>query len=79
MAVLGSNGVAWKVSSSTKSLDWGDCVGCAAGLRPVIESQLHKELANASLVHSVLVLTYMVMLSCGLVGVEEQVEGRDRQ
>jgi hypothetical protein len=31
------------------------------------------------LVYIVLVSTYMVMLSCGLVGVEEQVEGRDRQ
>lgn len=45
MAVLGSNGVAWKVSSFTKSDDCGDCVGCAAGLRPVIESQLREALA----------------------------------
>jgi hypothetical protein len=45
MAVLGSNGVAWKVSSFTKSDDCGDCAGCAAGLRPVIESQLCHVLA----------------------------------
>lgn len=45
MAVLGSKGVAWKVSSFTKSGDCGDCAGCAAGLRPVIESQLREVLA----------------------------------
>jgi hypothetical protein len=40
MAVLGSKGVAWNVSCGANSDGWGDCEGCAAGLRPVIESQL---------------------------------------
>ena len=40
MAVLGSKGVGWKVSSFTKSAFWGDCVAVSLDLRPVKESQL---------------------------------------
>lgn len=41
MAVVGSNGVGWKVSSFTKSDcgDW-DCWAAEEDLRPVMESQL---------------------------------------
>lgn len=40
MAVAGSKGVGWKVSSLTKSLCCGDCVGAGVDLRPVMLSQL---------------------------------------
>ena len=40
MAVLGSKGVGWKVSSLAKSVFWGDCGAASADLRPVKESQL---------------------------------------
>lgn len=41
MAVDGSKGVGWKVSSLTKSLfGGGDCAGGGVDLRPVMLSQL---------------------------------------
>lgn len=42
MAVLGSKGVGWKVSSFTKSAFWGEAGAGAVSLdlRPVMESQL---------------------------------------
>lgn len=40
MAVLGSNGVGWKVSSFTKSLFGGGCGAASLALRPVNVSQL---------------------------------------
>lgn len=42
MAVLGSKGVGWKLSSFTKSAFWGEAGAGAVSLdlRPVMESQL---------------------------------------
>jgi hypothetical protein len=40
MAVLGSKGVGWKVSSFTKSLFCGGCGAASLDLRPVNVSQL---------------------------------------
>lgn len=40
MAVLGSKGAGWKVSSFTKSLFCGVCGAASLDLRPVNESQL---------------------------------------
>ena len=46
MAVLGSKGVGWKVSSFTKSAFWGEAGAGAVSLdlRPVRESQLEYQL-----------------------------------
>jgi hypothetical protein len=44
MAVLGSKGVGWKVSSFTKSEFWGEADAVSLDLRPVRESQLEYQL-----------------------------------
>lgn len=64
MAVLGSNGAGWKVSSFTKSLFCGDCGTASLDLRPVNVSQLEINVSKSGMarMHEPKGSTYIAML-----------------